>query len=255
MRNYVLRVRYLGDKLYGFQKQATVPTVQGEIEKALSLILRKSIRTNGAARTDRGVNALNQYVNFYFDEKLDTERLRRKLNSMLFNKWIYIKDFFETDLLFHPRKNVRGKIYSYILSDNRENAMFLLPRVYFYNGKTDFNLLKKAMDSLRGEHDFVNFANKDRSQPLKNTVCTIYDIGVIKKGSVQILYFYGNRFLYHMVRRLVYFLIKAGTGNVKKDFLENPFLENAPFTRQVLPPEPLFLVDVYYKNGIRRVNE
>ncbi len=255
MKNYVLKVRYLGDKLYGFQKQANVPTVQGEIEKALSLVLRKNIRTNGAARTDRGVNALNQYLNFYFDRDLDTERLRRKLNSMLFNKWIFIKDFFKTDLLFHPRKDVKGKVYAYIISEKMETGMFLLPRIYFYNGKMNFNLLEQAMNSLKGTHDFSNFANKDRSQPLKSTICTIYDIGVIRRGGLNILYFYGNRFLYHMVRRLVYFLIKAGTGNVRKEFIENPFLDETPFTRQVLPPEPLFLIDVYYNHNIRRLNE
>ncbi len=254
MKNYVLRVQYLGEKLYGFQKQASVPTVQGEVEKALSLVLRKKIRTNGAARTDRGVNALNQYLNFYYEDKIDTEKLRRKINSMLFNKyWIYVKDLFETDILFHPRKNVKGKIYVYILADSKEKAMFLLPHVYFYNGKMNFALLERAMQSLRGVHNFVNFANKDRSKPSKSTICRLYNVGYLKRNDILIFYFYGDRFLYHMVRRLVYFLIKAGVGEINSRFLEDPFTAEVPFTRQVLPPEPLFLVNVLYKNPIRRI--
>ncbi len=252
MRNYVLKIQYIGRNFYGFQKQSSVKTVQGELEKALSLVLQEPIKTNGAARTDRGVNAINQYVNFYTEKSIDVIRYRDKLNSILFREGIFIKDFFETDLLFHVRKNVKGKIYAYILSDNKKEAMFLMPHVYFYNGKIDRALFDISVNALKGEHDFSVFANKDRSQPLRNNVCNIFEIGLIERPFVKIVYFYGNRFLYHMVRRMVYYLIKASTGALKKDILLNPFSADTPYTRQVLPPEPLFLIDVFYNQPIRR---
>ncbi len=253
MNNYVIRLQYIGRNFFGFQKQSKVKTVQGELEKALSTILQSNIKTNGAARTDRGVNAINQYVNFYYDEAIDLYRIQRKINSMLFTSGIFIKDMFKTGLLFHPRRDVKGKVYAYVISNDREHAMFLSPNVYFYNGVFNEELLKIAMNSLKGEHDFSPFANKDRSLPLRNNVCNLFDVGILNRRYVQILYFYGNRFLYHMVRRLVYYLIKAATGYIGTNTLKDPFTGEAPYTRQVLPPEPLFLVDVFYKKGIRRV--
>jgi tRNA pseudouridine38-40 synthase len=253
MRNYVLKLQYIGRNFFGFQKQSTAKTVQGELEKALSLILQSDIKVNGAARTDRGVNAINQYVNFYFNREIDTSRLKRKINSILFREGLFVKDFFETDLLFHPRKNVKGKVYAYVLSQDKQHAMFLMPGVYFYNGKMDLNLLNVAINGLKGEHDFSIFANKDRSLPQRNNICNLFDAGIIHRNYVDILYFYGNRFLYHMVRRLVYYLIKASTGNIPGEILRDPFNNDAPYTRQVLPPEPLFLVDVFYKGGIKKV--
>ncbi|NIA10779.1 MAG: hypothetical protein GWP10_13890, partial [Nitrospiraceae bacterium] len=246
MKNYVLRIQYTGKNFYGFQKQSTVPTLQGEMENALSLVLQAPIKTNGAARTDRGVNAINQYVSFYFERDIDLQRTKHKINSILFRSGIFVKDFFETNLLFHPRKNVRGKVYAYILSEEREKAMFLMPYVYFYNGKIDRDLFNLAIAGLKGEHNFSIFANMDRSHLSKNNICNMFDIGLIEKSFVKILYFYGNRFLYHMVRRIVYYLIKASTGEIKEEFLKMPFSLDTPYTRQVLPPEPLFLVDVFY---------
>ena len=253
MNNYVIRLQYIGRNFFGFQKQSTAKTVQGELEKALSTILQTNIKTNGAARTDRGVNAINQYINFYHSEEINLYKLKRKLNSMLFPSGIFIKDIFKTDLLFHPRRNVKGKVYAYIVSGDREHTMFLMPNVYFYNGSFSEELLKLAIDGLKGEHDFSLFANKDRSLPLRNNVCNLFDVGVLKRKYVQIFYFYGNRFLYHMVRRLVYYLIKSATGCIETDILRSPFVAGTPYTRQVLPPEPLFLVDVFYRNSIRRV--
>jgi len=253
MNNYVIRLQYIGRNFFGFQKQSTAKTIQGEIEKALSTILQSNIKTNGAARTDRGVNAINQYVNFYYDGPIDLNKMRRKINSMLFPSGIFVKDMFKTDLLFHPRRNVKGKVYAYVVSNDKEHAMFLTPNVYFYNGIFNDELLKAAIKGLKGEHDFSLFANKDRSLPLRNNVCNLFNVGVLNRRYVQIFYFYGNRFLYHMVRRLVYYLIKAGTGYINIDILKDPFATDAPYTRQVLPPEPLFLVDVFYENGIRRI--
>ncbi len=253
MKNYVLNVQYIGKNFYGFQKQSTEKTVQGEIEKSLGLILQYPIKTNGAARTDRGVNAINQYVNFYLEKDVNTERAKNKINSILFRSGIFVKDFFETDLLFHPRKNVKGKLYAYLLSTNRERAMFLMPSVYFYNGKMNKQLFELAASSLKGEHNFSIFANRDRSQPLRSNICNIFDIGLIERPFAKILYFYGDRFLYHMVRRMVYYLIKASTGEIEEKLIVNPFTSETPYTRQVLPPEPLFLVDIFYKNAIRRI--
>ncbi len=249
MRNYVLRMGYIGRNFYGFQKQRDLPTIQGSIEEALTRILRVPTSVNGASRTDRGVNAFNQHVNFYFDGEIDLGKLKKKLNSLLAKRGILIKEAQEVDMKFHSRKSAEGKVYAYILSSCRERDFFLSPYVYFHHSELDKDLLALAMKGLKGEHDFSVFANIDKSIPHRNNVCNLFEVGFIEKNGALVFYFFGNRFLYHMVRRMVYYLIKAGEGAIKKDYLEAPFRVNGlPYTRQVLPPEPLFLVNVIYNS-------
>ncbi len=247
MKNYLLIIQYIGSGFFGFQKQSGIPTVQNSLEGALNTFLRKSIKVFGSSRTDRGVNALNQYVNFYFDEELNEVTLQRKLNSLLFKTGIYVKEIRSVDLAFHARKSAKGKIYSYIISENRENALFMRPYVYVYSEAVDFSLMQAALNGLKGKHDFSIFANIDRTLKNRNNICELLSAGIIQKPPATIIYFQGDRFLYHMVRRMVYYVLKAGQGKISRVILEDPFgASEVPYTRQVLPGEPLFLVDVIY---------
>jgi len=252
LENYLIRIQYTGQYFYGFQKQQGLITVQGCIEDALSLVLRSSINTFGSSRTDRGVNALNQYINFYFENELDTQYLKMKLNGLLFEKGIAVKEITKVDKLFHARKSSKGKIYAYIISNSSEKAMFLFPYVYLYKEDIDRELLGKTLEGLKGKHDFSIFANRDRAQPERYNICEIFDLGVLDKKDYLVLYFYGDRFLYHMVRRMVYYILKASSGHIPEEVIINPFSQKkVPYTRQVLPPGPLFLVDVVYR-GLKK---
>ncbi|MGB9695252.1 MAG: tRNA pseudouridine(38-40) synthase TruA [Caldisericaceae bacterium] len=247
MKNYLLKIQYIGSNFYGFQKQVGIQTVQGTLEEALELVLRKTVHTFGSARTDRGVNALNQYVNFYFDGELDTRHIFRKLNAILFKTGITLKEIKEVDIAFHSRKSSKGKLYAYSISDDKEKSLFLRPYVYVYSESLDLELMKVALQGLKGRHDFTLFANIDRTLKNRNNICEIFDAGIIQKPPLTILYFYGDRFLYHMVRRMVYYVLKGAQGHIPEEKMKNPFsFPDLPYTRQVLPPEPLFLVDVIY---------
>jgi tRNA pseudouridine38-40 synthase len=65
-------IRYDGSAFHGWQFQPDKTTVQGELEKYLSLILRKEIKVQGASRTDAGVHALGQVFTFYYDYEIPT---------------------------------------------------------------------------------------------------------------------------------------------------------------------------------------
>ena len=251
MYNYLIRVQYVGTRFLGFQRQSNHPigekTVQSEIERAMKMVLKKELNTYGAARTDTGVNALNQYLNFYSEDAIDVVWLKNKLNNLLFDEGLFIRDITEVDLSFHARKSAKGKIYAYITSEDYESSLFLMPYVYLFREDLDFRLLKTACNGLMGKHDFSMFANNDRKQSDRNNICELFDVSYIERSPFLILYFYGDRFLYHMVRRMVYYILKGAQGYIDKKILQNPFgYDKVPFTRQVLPPEPLFLVNVIY---------
>ena len=83
MRNIKLTMEYVGTNFCGFQKQPDVPTIQGELEKALKILLKEEVKTIGAARTDAGVHALCQVVNFQTSSLILLSRLKGSLNGLL----------------------------------------------------------------------------------------------------------------------------------------------------------------------------
>ena len=87
---YLINLTYNGNKFYGYQIQKDKETIEGELEKSLSKILNRNINTIGSSRTDAGIHALNQYCTFEYDKKLDLNKLKHSLNSIIDDN-IYIK--------------------------------------------------------------------------------------------------------------------------------------------------------------------
>src|SRR3989304_7287773 len=82
-RNIKLTMEYVGTNYYGFQKQLNAATVQGELEKALKILLKEDVKTTGASRTDAGVHVLFQVVNFMTASLIPLSKLKRSLNGVL----------------------------------------------------------------------------------------------------------------------------------------------------------------------------
>ena len=72
-------------------KFSQTPTVQFELNNALSTVLNENIEVTGAGRTDSGVHALQMYAHFDSSE-LDIQKIIFKLNSFL-DKDTFLKFF------------------------------------------------------------------------------------------------------------------------------------------------------------------
>ena len=66
---YKIVMSYDGSNFSGFQKQPSLITVEGEVEKALSQILQENIDIVASGRTDAGVHALGQVAHFDTDKE------------------------------------------------------------------------------------------------------------------------------------------------------------------------------------------
>ena len=151
---YFIRLSYNGKNYKGWQRQPKAPSVQEEIENALSLLLRTEIAIVGAGRTDTGVHARDYFAHFDLDTPLP-ENLVNKLNSFL-PKEIVIKDIFPVKDDAHARFDALSRTYQYFIS--LEKDPFLYEQHYYVHQSLDLIQMNKACEILLRYSDFQCFS-------------------------------------------------------------------------------------------------
>lgn len=242
--NVLLTVSYDGTDFCGYQIQPDKRTVQSELESALLKVTGKECKTVASGRTDSGVHALCQKVNFKTDSNIPPEKFKDALNTVLPTdlKIISSKRVSEN---FSARYNAKKKTYIY----NCYFSKIDLPLKSRYAVKipysVDINLINNACKVLEGEHDFKCFLSSGSS--VKGTVRTIYKAKAVKvKGGLKFV-FTGNGFLYNMVRIMVGTLLDIGAGVKSIDNLISA-LNTGERSKvgKTMPPEGLVLYKVNY---------
>src|SRR4026208_1696500 len=79
--NHKLLIQYDGTDFHGWQSQDGLRTVQGELERALSLIDGRKVIVNGSGRTDAGVHAEGQVASVEIQREITPEKLRNAING------------------------------------------------------------------------------------------------------------------------------------------------------------------------------
>ena len=156
MRNIKITVQYNGEKYCGWQEQPDSPGIQGNIEYAIKEITGEKVKINGSGRTDAGVHALGQVANFKIESQIPVNRIPDALNSKL-PKDISIIEAEEVDDDFHARYSAKGKIYRYLVYNNRYRNPILKDISYQVKYDLDFEKMKKEAESLIGTYDFCGF--------------------------------------------------------------------------------------------------
>lgn len=209
-----MTVAYDGTAYYGWQIQPGVPTIEGELNSALSGLLQEDIQVIGASRTDSGVHALCNVAVFDTDARIPGEKISYALNQRL-PEDIRIQKSEETAQDFHPRHCKSRKTYEYRIL----NRQFPLPTrrlyAYFTYVPLDLEKMRQAAAPLVGEHDFKSFCSP--SAAVESTIRTIYDLTVEKERDEIIIRVCGGGFLYNMVRIIAGTLMEAGRGNMQPE--------------------------------------
>ncbi len=244
----LLELSYLGSAYYGWQIQPDVPTVQGEINRALSVLYGCEILTQGSSRTDRGVHAKSFFCHFDTDRSFDISRLPMALNANL-PRDISVHSARVVDEDFHARFNVKCKTYEYLIWNNpTRNALYSDRALHWWYG-ADVEAMDKAAKALCGTHDFAAF--KAQGSPVETTVRTIFDAGVEREGDFIKIHVTGDGFLYNMVRIIVGTLLYMARGKLSFDAMPE-LIESLDRTKTgpTVGPEGLYLVKTEYENGI-----
>lgn len=247
MRVIKLTISYDGTNFFGWQRQSKLRSVQGEIEKVLTKIVKSPVEIDGAGRTDAGVHAIGQTATFGMESTIPLENLKRAMNNFLPSD-VYISNVEEMPPDFHARYSAIGKTYVYQINHRKARDVFKANYSYCYPYDLDDEKIKQAMKYLIGEHDFSSF--KATGSSAGNPVRTIHDITLKREGQSLTFTFTGNGFLYKMVRILTAFLLEVGQGHyapeMTLDLLKNPSRKN---TAKVAPAQGLYLKEVYYEKA------
>ncbi len=244
MRNIKLIIEYDGKKFGGWQKQPNKLNIQGEIEKTIGEITGEDIELNASGRTDAGVHSLGQTANFKTNSKIDIEKFPVAINSKL-KQSIRIIKAEEVEENFHSRYSCKGKRYRYIINNSKYGSAIYRDLEYHMPIKLDVEAMQEAIKYFEGEHDFKGFKASGTSS--KSSVRTIYSAKVLQEGDRIKIELEGNGFLYNMVRIIAGTIVDVGLGKIKPE--EIPEIINSKDRNRAgktLPPQGLYLVEVYY---------
>ncbi|MDY6465803.1 MAG: tRNA pseudouridine synthase A, partial [Succinivibrio dextrinosolvens] len=128
-----LGIEYEGSNYAGFQRQSTLKTVQGELERALSIIADEEIQLQCAGRTDAGVNATGQVVHFDVIKERPDRGWVMGTNNNLPND-IAVTWAKHVDDSFHARFSAKARRYRYIIQNTLYRSGILSKGVSVYQG-------------------------------------------------------------------------------------------------------------------------
>lgn len=246
--NIRLTIEYDGEPFFGWQRQEGLPTVQGEIERALAKILGEPVTLYGASRTDTGVHARGQVANFHATAPVPPERWAMVLNSYL-PPAIRVTDSREVPGRFNARNDACSKVYEYRLL-NRARPSALDRRLYHYPWPLDWEGIRRAMPHFVGKKDFR--ALQAAGATVKTTVRSVsrFDLVPDEDGLFRFV-IEGDGFLKQMVRAIVGTLLEVGEG--KRDPAAIPSVIESGDRRlagRTAPGRGLTLVEVsYFEKG------
>lgn len=248
--NIALWVSYHGGRFHGYQIQPNLVTVEGTLKCAVDRTFLQEIKLYSAGRTDRGVHAHGQVVNFHVDSTtIDIGNLPKVINYHLPPDISVVgSQIVEED--FHARFSAKGKWYRYIIDPHKyPNALFS-DRSFHFPYPLDLAAMEEAFSYVIGEHDFKSFMG--RHAVVKDTVRSIDSIEISRDEQFIYLDFKAKSFLKNMVRILVGTAVEVGRGYQSPMYMKRA-LEGGhrKVAGPTAPAEGLYLMKIYYDNSLK----
>lgn len=244
MKNLALTVQYKGTNYSGFQIQPKDNSVQEELEKALTKTCKENIKLVAAGRTDQGVHALGQVINFHTKSTIDIGNFPKVVNYHLPSD-ISVVGARYVDEKFSARFSAKSKVYRYVVYNHRYRSAIHGEFSFNYPHPVDIERMREAVKPLIGTHDFTSFMG--RKSIVKDAIRTIYSIDIERNGDFIEIIFHGKSFLKNMIRIIVGSLLEIGRGRRNINFLEMAMLREKRGTAGFTAPSSgLFLMEVRY---------
>jgi len=242
---YFVKLSYKGTNYHGWQYQPNAKSVQEDLEKAFSLILRSKIAITGAGRTDAGVHAKNFIAHFDFDKELSSVQIKDliyKLNSFI-SKDLAIHEIYQVDDRMHARFDAKERTYQYFITIKKNP--FTTESAWYVHGKLDVNKMNEACEILKEYNDFGSFAKLHSDN--KTNICDLMEARWEEKDELLVFTIKADRFLRNMVRSIVGTMVDIGQGKTSlEEFRKIIESKDRNQAGRSVPGHGLFLVKIKY---------
>ena len=243
VKRYFIWLSYDGTNYHGWQVQPNGISVQGELQRVLSTLLRQEISITGAGRTDAGVHARVMAAHFEIEADIDCKQLAYKMNRML-PQDIVVDRIEEVSLDMHARFSATERTYHYYIHTRKDPFLRHFSCEIHY--PLDFEAMNEAGRILTTYEDFGAFCKAHSD--VKTTLCNVTRAEWIQTGDTT-WYFVitANRFLRNMVRAVVGTLVDVGRGRLSLDEFRSVIEgKRRSDAGESMPGNALFLEDVKY---------
>ena len=213
----VLGIEYDGSAYCGWQRQLHCPSVQAELEKALSFVANEPVELFCAGRTDTGVHACEQIAHFETAVERSNRswvlgancRLPRDIRIL----WVQ-----QSESDFHARFSAVARSYRYIILNTVVPSALFHNQVCWEHRQLDEIIMHSAAQQLTGEHDFSAF--RASGCQAHSPVRTIHYLNISRKGEIIYLDIKANACLHHMVRNIAGSKLAIGQGLYPEHWLK-----------------------------------
>lgn len=245
-----LVIAYDGSDFHGWQKQPSLPTVEGSLRSALAVLKNHpdpfTLEFQGASRTDAGVHASGQVASFpHIPGKTEWDYVRA-LNSLTPDS-ILVRSAEILEYPFNARFDSKGKRYEYRIWNQRYPEPLERHRSWTFGLPLDASKMQSAADLLVGEHDFSAFRAADCQS--ESTIRQIFSIEVHDEKPLIRIVVRGNAFMKNMVRIIAGTLVETGEGRMAAgQVLEALEKGNRRIAGRTAPAQGLCLMEVFYES-------
>jgi tRNA pseudouridine38-40 synthase len=240
--NVKLIVEYEGTRYHGWQAQASAPTIESALRAAIIELTGEKPTLTAAGRTDAGVHALGQVVNFKLEKPFAIDQLPGALNARLAGD-ISVRHAELVDDSFNARYSARARHYAYRIRQALPRGAYQRQYAWGVRDVLDLDAMRAAGQLLVGQHDFAAFGRSP--QPGGHTVRRVQKIEISAAGDWVTILVAADAFLFGMVRRIAGALVDVGRRKRTLDWIDELLAGSARGLR-LAPAQGLVQVKVEY---------
>jgi tRNA pseudouridine38-40 synthase len=244
MGRIAVGIEYDGGAYSGWQVQSAAPSIQSEVEHALTQVADAPVAVICAGRTDAGVHARAQLAHF------DTAAVRRERAWVLganthLPQDVALRWARAVPDHFHARYSALSRTYRYVIVNRLARSALAFQRAWCVHKPLDEAAMRAAAAELIGEHDFSAFRSAECQA--RSPIRRLYSLEVRRQGDWLTIDVRANAFLHHMVRNIVGLLVAVGAGRTSSRRAREQLQSRQRSTGEATAPaQGLYLWQVEY---------
>ncbi len=246
LRNIKLTLEYDGSRYQGWArlgKDESSNTISNKVVEVIKKMTDKEeVEMFCGCRTEVGVHAYEQVVNFKTETNMTLIEMKRYLNRYL-PMDIAVTDIEEMQERFHAQLNARSKVYMYRVAISEVPSVFERKYTYHSFKTPNVKVMREAAKALVGKYNFKNFSTAKKS---KSTIREIYAIDIYDDGEEIQITIHADDFLHNMARLIIGTVLDIGLGERQVSDIDAIFGGTKPVSAPC-DPKGLYLQEIKYE--------